>query len=429
MRVCSRCLLAAVLVLFLVGMAGLSAAQGGSAGDTQIRKSALVEKLAAGEIDWGAEMFYASGEGAMPSPQEEPNRARAKLKAKEYAKMQAIANLLQLIEGTSISYEATGKDYMVQDATLRQKIEGYVKNVHILRSSTVNEEGNTIVKVIVGTPMYGKDTPGSALLQKMSELALQEPTEENKPAPVTIEIPKEAPKPVQEKIEKVAPAEPKAVLATSPQPKPGEVTSTAAKAVETKPVPPKPVAPKPAPKQIAKKHTPPKAVEPKPAPVVAEAVKETSKVEPKTSAQTAAVTPAAPPEVKTAVATTAESGESYSSAIVDTLGFNVLRTMSPKIRTSNGDEVWGTLKMDPDVIQDHGPVAYTRTLADARKCPRAGSNPLVLRAIGRAGGSRMCDAVLSDDDVAKLKQADQTAKPPFLAELKVVFVVDPTRAF
>jgi hypothetical protein len=41
----------------------------------------------------------------------------------------------------------------------------------------------------------------------------------------------------------------------------------------------------------------------------------------------------------------------------------------------------------------------------------------------------MCDVVLSADDVAKLKAADQASNPPFLAQLKVIFVVDPTRAF
>ncbi|MGB9619301.1 MAG: hypothetical protein ACPL7K_02690, partial [Armatimonadota bacterium] len=114
----------------------------------------------------------------------EPNRARAYLKAKEYAKMSAIANLFMLIEGTSISYNATGKDFIAQDVSLRQTIEGYVRNVNVVRTVTRKEEGNTIVKVTVGTPIYGKDTPGQALLAKLSQVELSE----SEPPAISLEI-------------------------------------------------------------------------------------------------------------------------------------------------------------------------------------------------------------------------------------------------
>jgi hypothetical protein len=362
------------LVAALVSAAGLSAAQSVTT-NVQIKLSPLVENVKGGQIDWGTEMMYASGEGVMPSAAEESNRARAMLEAKEYAKMQAIANLFQLIEGTSISYSATGKNFMAEDITLKQTIQGYVKNVSIIKTVSLKEEGDTIIKVVVGTPMYGKDTPGSALLSKLSQEELSEP----EPAPVKIEIPKEPtrvvkPEPVTPKVEEEKPKPEPVVVAKEPEVKPEE---------------PKPVTP------------------PAPDGPVVEKVKETP----------------------TIVAVAVTSGPACTSVIVDTLGFNVMRAMSPKIRTRNGDEVWGTLKMDPDEIQDHGPVAYTRTIADAKKCSRAGSNPLMLKAIGRAGGSRMCDVVLSDDDVTKLKSADQSAKPPFLAAMKVIVVVDPTKAF
>ena len=45
------------------------------------------------------DMLYATGEGAMASTKEQPNRAKAYLAAKAYAKMQAIANLVQLGQG------------------------------------------------------------------------------------------------------------------------------------------------------------------------------------------------------------------------------------------------------------------------------------------------------------------------------------------
>jgi hypothetical protein len=371
-----RRLAVAGFVLALMLAAGLSAAQNVTT-NVRINFSPLVENVKGGQIDWGKEMMYASGEGAMPSTAEEPNRARAKLKAKEYAKMAATANLLMLIEGTSISYNATGKNFMADDITLKQTIEGYVKNVNIVRTITRTEEGDTIVKVTVGTPMYGSDTPGSALLRKLSENELAE----TEPAPVKVEVPKEQPK--------------------KPEAKP-----------ETKPIVAK-VEDDKAAKSEPEKESPPKEEAPAP-----EAVAKTD--EPK------AVAPKTP---EPAVAVLSASVPAHTSVIIDTLGLNVMRAMSPKIRAKSGDEVWGTLKMNPDEIQDHGPVAYSRTLADATKCPRAGSNPLVLKAIGRAGGTRMCDVVLADDDVAKLKASDQVSKPPFLSAMKVILVVDPTKAF
>ncbi|MCX8052355.1 MAG: hypothetical protein N3B12_00975 [Armatimonadetes bacterium] len=376
MRYAIRLILAVGVVVVLVAVAVPCVAQK-SKSSAPINFSPLVENVKGGQIDWGAEMMYASGEGAMPPASQEPNRARAFLKAKEYAKMAAIANLLMLIEGTSISYSATGKDFMAQDVSLRQTIEGYVKNVNVVRTVQRKEEGETIVKVTVGTRIYGKDTPGQALLAKLSEIELTDP----EPDPVKLEIKGQAPK-VVEPQRMSMPTEVEESDSTSTEP--SEATE-----------------PEPSSVEESKEPEPSKESEP---------VKET-------------------PITYAAVSQPSVKAEPHTSVIIDTLGYNVMRAMAPKIRAKNGDEVWGTFKMDPDEIQDHGTVAYARSLADAKKSPRAGSNPLILKAIGRAGGSRMCDVVLSDEDVAKLKECDQVSKPSFLATKKVIFVVDPTKAF
>lgn len=116
------------------------------------------------KIDWTNLVYVAQGEGAMPSPQEEPNRARARLKAKEYAKMAAIANLLMAIQGTAISYEATGKDFMA-DVTIKQKIEGFVQNVQVFDTTEEKVEGSTIITVYVRTPMFKNNGPGQIFLK------------------------------------------------------------------------------------------------------------------------------------------------------------------------------------------------------------------------------------------------------------------------
>jgi len=321
-------------VLFALGFLGLGGSawpQGRETVKTEevyVKKTTLVEKVKGGEIDWGKEMFYASGEGVVPQTSQEPNRTRAYLKAKGYARMQAIANLLMVIEGTAISYEGYGRDYMAQDETLRQKIEGFVRGVEILHEEKTTIEGDTIVKVTVGTGMYGKANPGTAFLDKVAESAAAPEKERPKPQPVQVEIPKETPKPVE------------------PAPEP---------------------------------------------------------------------TPAAQ-----------EQQGPFTSLVVDARGFNVARAISPKIRQADGSEVWGTTRVSPEFAIEKGIVSYARTMETARSSGRCGDSPLMVKAIGRAGGKAMCDAVISDEDAALILA--ENAKTKFLDQCKVIFIVDPPRS-
>ncbi|MGC8861811.1 MAG: hypothetical protein ACP5R5_03440 [Armatimonadota bacterium] len=267
------------------------------------------------KIDWTNLVYIATGDGAMPSPKEEPNRAKAYLKAKEYAKMAAIANLLMAIEGTTISYEATGKDFMA-DATIRQKIEGFVKNVQITRDWKETVEGSTIVVVEVRAPMFKNNGPGQIFL-KETPPELRTPTETGV----------------------------KVVL------KPDKVV--------------------------------------KPIPIVAKP----------------------------------SSDRPYTGCIIDATGYKLERCMSPRIRRQDGSEVWGTVQVSPDLVLDRGIVSYATSLAAAKALPRAGSNPLILRATGRAGGRFYSDPVISDEDAALLLSENQ--KSGFLDKFNVVFVKDP----
>jgi len=112
----------------------------------------------------------------------------------------------------------------------------------------------------------------------------------------------------------------------------------------------------------------------------------------------------------------------YTSAIIDTLGLGVTRSMSPKILRAEGSEVWGTVKVDYDFLADHGIVAYARTLGEAYSNARAGANPLVLRATRRGQSAYKCDAVLSDDDAEYLLSENRRAG--FLKDFRVIFLVD-----
>jgi hypothetical protein len=275
----------------------------------------------------------------VPSRKDEPNRAKALLKAKTYARMQAISNLLMAIEGTTISYEATGKDYMA-DETVRQEIEGYVRNVEVIKTDSETVDGDTIMTVTVKTPMFGNNTPGSVIMDEIAKDA----EEDSNSAVVENEV--------------------KVVLKPDKQ-----------------------------------------AV-----------VKSTTRVTP--PASTNAMLPAA----NLPLPKTTRPAGPYTSLIIDTTGYKLDRCMSPKIRKQDGSEVWGTVKADWDFVEDHGIVAYTTSLADARKNKRAGSNPLIINAVGRSGGRFYSDPVITDAD-ADLIMAEN-AKSGFLDKFNVIFIKD-----
>jgi hypothetical protein len=139
-----------------------------------------------------------------------------------------------------------------------------------------------------------------------------------------------------------------------------------------------------------------------------------------------AVTPPPPASVPVAteqVSRVAQTGP-FSGLIVDCRRLGVSPAMSPKIMAAGGREIWGTMMIDPEVAIERGIVAYYRTMEDARQSARAGENPLIIKAVGRAGRSRHypSDAVVLDAD-GELILAEN-GKTKFLDKLNVCFVVD-----
>jgi hypothetical protein len=266
------------------------------------------------QIDWTDLLYTATGEGVIPSIKEEPNRAKAYLKAKGYARMQAIANLLAAVEGTTISYEATGKDYM-EDAVIRQRIEGYVRNVEVVDERKEKIEGDTMVIVTVRAPMYGQTAPGSVLLSQALNV-------ETKADDVKVAL----------------------------------------------------------------------------APDISLAYSDSTSARP------------------------SADGEPYTSVIFDTTGCKLDRCMSPKVRRADGSEVWGTVKVDQDFVLEHGITSYAVSMAQALKNSRCGQNPLIIRAIGKAGGRFNSDPVISDADAQVLLA--ENAKSGFLDKLNVIIIKD-----
>jgi len=114
------------------------------------------------------------------------------------------------------------------------------------------------------------------------------------------------------------------------------------------------------------------------------------------------------------------SAAGYTSLIIDASGPGLYRSMSPKIRRKDGSEVWGTLNASYTLVQEEGIVGYARTLDEALASHRAGPRPLVIRAVGAAGGAFSCDPIVSDGDAQKILDANRNSG--FLDTFNVVFV-------
>ncbi|MCS7209694.1 MAG: hypothetical protein NZ874_09005 [Fimbriimonadales bacterium] len=265
-----------------------------------------------GEIDWSKGVLSATGVGLMPS--DEPNRARAYLKARGYARLDALANLLMLVNRVQIDAQYTGADYIAQSEEIRATVNGFLRGAMITDERKIYIEGQEAVQVTVSIPMHGQ--------RGLSQLLLK---------------PRATP----------APAAPEPSLPRLEITRPNRTLSDAPLSVEG----------------------------------------------------------------------------NYTGLIVDARGLNLQPAMAPRLLKVDGTPLYGVGNYDVDRVVEQGLAAYHKDLEAARKDPRAGSNPLILRPIGvyrRAVATT--DAVLSDADAAKLIEENKRTK--FLDQLRVVFVVD-----
>lgn len=139
----SSCAVGSLVLTLLIASIPASAANVSSPTPTTAKPQSLPKQLT---------MLVATGEGAMPTVQEQPNRAKAYLQAKGYAQAQAVTNLIQAARGTSITYSATGKNYGM-DERLTQEISGMVENVQVVSERRVQIGKDTVVEVTVQAPV------------------------------------------------------------------------------------------------------------------------------------------------------------------------------------------------------------------------------------------------------------------------------------
>ena len=123
-----------------------------------------------------------------------------------------------------------------------------------------------------------------------------------------------------------------------------------------------------------------------------------------------------PPPIPEYNPPTYSAGGNYTGLIIDCRNAGEINpVMSPVVKDENGDGVYGHTYVDPDKIVRDGMVSYARTKTEAS---RAGSNPLIVRAIGLRDHN--ANPILSMED-AKLVLYENNISH-FLDKTAVVFL-------
>jgi hypothetical protein len=115
--------------------------------------------------------------------------------------------------------------------------------------------------------------------------------------------------------------------------------------------------------------------------------------------------------------------DDYTGLIIDATGLKIERSMSPKIRRVDGSVIWAGEDANPDFVIDKGIVGYAVSMSLAKENPRAGANPLIIRAVARYNGDNFhSDPEISVRDANLLIQ--EASKEGFLKKFNVIFVID-----
>jgi hypothetical protein len=111
----------------------------------------------------------------------------------------------------------------------------------------------------------------------------------------------------------------------------------------------------------------------------------------------------------------------FTGLIIDATGLNASPALYPSVKTESGKVIYNLTIADPNTTIEDGLCTYKKSLDQAKKAPRVGNNPLIVKAVG-VGGKQKVDVIVADQDGEGIVQADlQTA---FLKEANVVVVVD-----
>lgn len=131
--------------------------------------------------------------------------------------------------------------------------------------------------------------------------------------------------------------------------------------------------------------------------------------------QTGSIEPLPTPTTNASSPARMNASGAYTGIVIDCRGLGLSPAMSPVIKNASGQPIYGYKNLDYDYVISNGMAGYTK---DINTYPRAGANPLIIKAIGLDNHNTY--PVVSDEDANRIL-LENTATG-FLNRCAVVFV-------
>jgi hypothetical protein len=108
----------------------------------------------------------------------------------------------------------------------------------------------------------------------------------------------------------------------------------------------------------------------------------------------------------------------FTGLVIDAVGLKVKPALAPRVQAADGSVLYEAEMVKPSFLRTEGSAVYFRTVDGAKKAPRVGDNPFVVRASSL--GDSASDVRLSAEDVERLKAENLW----FLLEGRVAIATD-----
>ena len=108
----------------------------------------------------------------------------------------------------------------------------------------------------------------------------------------------------------------------------------------------------------------------------------------------------------------------YTGVIIDCRGLGLVTAMSPIIKSDNGTKLYGYKNLESAKVIHNGMASYSKSMT--ANVARAGSHPLIIKAVSVDGFGAKCNPVISTMDANRMLA--ENAKTHFLENCAVVFV-------
>lgn len=363
----SGVVLAATLLLGAVGTT-LSLSTVAIAGEMD--RDPLVDSVnnGKGRINYNAGVVKATGYGAPPSSNAF-NPAQARLMAIGAARADALRNLAMAVSSVQVTGTTKVKNYVLENDTIETKVSAMLQSPRVI-SEKYQRDGTA--EVVVELPLYG---PGSIAEVVLPEVMREERRGDVRERGGRHERPnRRASSDTENGVpDIITPGPPVSSDRVRLKPNPGDNFKE--------------------PRQPATQI----ALEPRVKPIVR-------------------------PNVEPGLTPTDDRGP-FSAVIIDCRGLNLRATLAPKLYDPTGRELYGTVRIDPDFAIETGIVGYPRSMYDALRSKRAGSHPLIVKAIRSEQGGT--DPVVSYDDAERILGSNKRDR--FFEKTRVIFLCDPVR--